>query len=57
MFSGEAKLLDRSNVSINNGGKYEKITGKNIVLATGARARELLAWKQMETLFGPISML
>ena len=40
-FSGEAKLLDRSNVSINNGGKYEKITGKNIVLATGARAREL----------------
>ena len=41
VFSGEAKLLDRSNVSINNGGKYEKITGKNIVLATGARAREL----------------
>ena len=41
VFSGEAKLLDRSNVSINNDGKYEKITGKNIVLATGARAREL----------------
>ncbi len=41
VFSGEAKLLDRSNVSINSGGKYEKITGKNIVLATGARAREL----------------
>ena len=41
VFSGEAKLLDRSNVSINNGGKYEKITAKNIVLATGARAREL----------------
>ena len=41
MFSGEAKLLDRSNVSINSGGKYEKITAKNIVLATGARAREL----------------
>ena len=41
VFSGEAKLLDRSNVSINNGRKYEKITGKNIVLATGARAREL----------------
>ena len=41
VFSGEARLLDRSNVSINNGGKYEKITGKNIVLATGARAREL----------------
>ena len=41
VFSGEAKLLDRSNVSINNGGKYEKITGKYIVLATGARAREL----------------
>jgi len=38
---GEAKLLDRSNVSINSDGKYEKITGKNIVLATGARAREL----------------
>ena len=41
VFSGEAKLLDRSNVSINSGGKYKKITGKNIVLATGARAREL----------------
>ena len=38
---GEAKLLDRSNVSINSDGKYEKITAKNIVLATGARAREL----------------
>ena len=41
VFSGEAKLLDRSNVSINSDEKYEKITGKNIVLATGARAREL----------------
>ena len=41
VFSGEAKLLDRSNVSIYSDGKYEKITGKNIVLATGARAREL----------------
>ena len=41
VFSGEAKLLDRSNVSINSRGKYEKITAKNIVLATGARAREL----------------
>ena len=41
VFSGEAKLLDRSNVSINGDGKYEKITAKNIVLATGARAREL----------------
>ena len=41
VFSGEAKLLDRSNVSINSDGKYEKIAGKNIVLATGARAREL----------------
>ena len=41
VFSGEAKLLDRTNVSINSDGKYEKITAKNIVLATGARAREL----------------
>ncbi|MEK9992481.1 MAG: FAD-dependent oxidoreductase, partial [Paracoccaceae bacterium] len=41
VLSGEAKLLDRSNVSIYSDGKYEKITGKNIVLATGARAREL----------------
>ena len=41
VFSGEAKLLDRSNVNINSDGKYEKITAKNIVLATGARAREL----------------
>ena len=41
VLSGEAKLLDRSNVSIISDGKYEKITGKNIVLATGARAREL----------------
>ena len=41
VFSGEAKLLDRSNVSITSDGKYEKITAKNIVLATGARAREL----------------
>ena len=56
MFSGEAKLLDRSNV-INSDGKYEKITAKNIVLATGARARSFQAWKQTETLFGPISML
>ena len=41
VFSGEAKLLDRSNVIINSDGKYEPITAKNIVLATGARAREL----------------
>ena len=41
VFSGEAKLLDRSNVSINSDGKNEKITAKNILLATGARAREL----------------
>ena len=41
VFSGEAKLLDRSNVSINSRGKYKTITAKNIVLATGARAREL----------------
>ena len=41
VFSGEAKFLDRSNVSINSDGKYEKITAENIVLATGARAREL----------------
>mgnify|MGYP000276846176 FL=1 len=41
VFYGEAKLLDRTNVSINSDEKYEKITGKNIVLATGARAREL----------------
>ena len=41
VFSGEAKLLARSNVSINSRGKYKKTTAKNIVLATGARAREL----------------
>ena len=41
VFYGEAKLLDRTNVSISSDEKYEKITGKNIVLATVARAREL----------------
>ena len=41
VFSGEAKLVDSSTVSITIEGKNKYITAKNIILATGARAREL----------------
>ena len=41
VFSGEAKLLDSSTIGIKIDGEFKKITGKNIILATGARAREL----------------
>lgn len=41
VFSGEAKLLDSSTIGIKIDGELKKITGKNIILATGARAREL----------------
>ena len=41
VFSGEAKLLDSSTIGIKVDGEFKKITGKNIILATGARAREL----------------
>ena len=41
VFSGEAKLVDSSTVSITMEGKNTHITAKNIILATGARAREL----------------
>jgi dihydrolipoamide dehydrogenase len=41
IFSGEAKLTDSSNISITTDGKNQNITAKNIILATGARAREL----------------
>ena len=41
VFSGEAKLVDISTVSIAMEGKNTHITAKNIILATGARAREL----------------
>ena len=41
VFSGEAKLVDSSTVSITIKGKNKHITAKNIILATGARAREL----------------
>ena len=41
VFSGEAKLVDSSTVSITIEGKNKQITAKNIILATGARAREL----------------
>ena len=41
VFSGEAKLVDSSTVSITMEGKNTDITAKNIILATGARAREL----------------
>ena len=41
VFSGEAKLLESSIIGINIDGEFKKITGKNIILATGARAREL----------------
>lgn len=41
VFSGEAKLVDSSTVSITIEGKNKHITAKNIILATGARAREL----------------
>ena len=41
VFSGEAKLLESSIIGIKIDGEFKKITGKNIILATGARAREL----------------
>ena len=41
VFLGEAKLLESSSISIKIDGEHKKITGKNIILATGARAREL----------------
>ena len=41
VFLGEAKLLESSSISIKIDGEHKKITGENIVLATGARAREL----------------
>ena len=41
VFSGEAKLVDSSTVSIKMEEKNTHITAKNIILATGARAREL----------------
>ena len=41
VFSGEAKLVDISTVSITMEGKNTHITATNIILATGARAREL----------------
>ena len=41
VFSGEAKLVDSSTVSITMEGKNTHITATNIILATGARAREL----------------
>ena len=41
VFSGEAKLLESSTIGIKTDGEFKKITGKNIILATGARAREL----------------
>ena len=41
VFSGKAKLLESCTISIEIDGEFKKITGKNIILATGARAREL----------------
>lgn len=41
VFSGEAKLVDSSTVSITMEGKNTHLTATNIILATGARAREL----------------
>ena len=41
VFSGEAKLVDSSTVCITMEEKNTHITAKNIILATGARAREL----------------
>ncbi len=41
VFFGEAKLVDRSTVSITMEEKNTHITATNIILATGARAREL----------------
>ena len=61
VFSGEAKLLESSVISIYLDGKYKKITGKNIIIATGARARELpgmeadgkLVWTYKHALMPP----
>ena len=41
VFSGEATLLESSTIGIKIDGEFKKITGKNIILATGAKAREL----------------
>ena len=41
VFAGDAKLLESTTIGIKINGEFKKITGKNIILATGARAREL----------------
>jgi dihydrolipoamide dehydrogenase len=38
---GDGKLLAANKLSVTKGGKTEELTAKNIVLATGARARDL----------------
>jgi dihydrolipoamide dehydrogenase len=41
VLAGEAKLAGGGRISVTSGGKTEDVTAKNIVIATGARARTL----------------
>ena len=38
---GEAKFKSRNTLTVTKGGKTQEVTAKNIIVATGARAREL----------------
>ncbi len=41
VFNGYGKLIDNSTVEVSNDEKTEQISAKNIILATGARSRQL----------------
>jgi dihydrolipoamide dehydrogenase len=41
VFSGDAKLAGKGTIAVTRDGKTEQVTAKNIVLATGARARTM----------------
>ena len=59
--AGEAKLIDKGTLSVTKDGKSETYTAKNIVLATGARARTFpgmepdgkLIWTYREAMVPP----
>ncbi len=41
VFMGEGKLIAKNKLSVTKDGKTEELTAKNIIVATGARARDL----------------
>jgi dihydrolipoamide dehydrogenase len=61
VIAGEAKLLDKGTLSVTKDGKSETYTAKNVVLATGARARTFpgmepdgkLIWTYREAMVPP----